>query len=144
MIYSLSQIPYLIILRKGDAEQSWKIQKFKRYIVQPLRPLRKQRVVYYFLLKSIRFQHHHDSKLHQTMWKWQVSSWNLEIVSQASEIPKGKVIRDWYKIIQVFTSAYKTSTGASQCCALRDLIWKYINFVGERKKLTETLDSKLS
>lgn len=57
---------------------------------------------------------------------------------------KRKIEEDWYQIIQVFTSAYKTSTGASQCCALRDLIWKYINFVGERKKLKETLDSKTS
>lgn len=54
---------------------------------------------------------------------------------------KRKIEEDWYQIIQVFTSAYKTSTGASQCCALRDLIWEYIC---RKKKLKETLESKTS
>lgn len=47
------------------------------------------------------------------------------------EDDKRKIKEDWYEIKQAFTSAYKTSTEASQCCAL--------GYTCRRTK--ETLDS---
>lgn len=125
VIYSLSQIPHLTILWKGDAEQSWKFKKKMHWKA-------KSSIIFSFWNTYTFNTTTIANNVKKTELQLKLGGRLSALRDPQREGDKRKTEEDWYQIIQVFTSAYKTSTGASQCCALRNLIWEYIC---RRKKL---------